>query len=75
MPQVLGTIWHIGLNQTYSPLNRLESQGDITGVTQEQEKLPPQILVDVGRTRCFEEGVLKSRLVCSEARFWFPALS
>ncbi len=36
----LGQIWHISLSQTYNILNRLETQGYITGVMQEQEKLP-----------------------------------
>jgi PadR family transcriptional regulator, regulatory protein AphA len=36
----LGQIWHISLSQTYNILNRLETQGYITGVLQEQEKLP-----------------------------------
>ncbi len=38
--QELGQIWRISLSQTYNILNRLESQGLITGVVQEQEKLP-----------------------------------
>lgn len=38
--QELGTIWHISLSQTYNLLNRLESQGYIAGMAQEQEKLP-----------------------------------
>jgi PadR family transcriptional regulator, regulatory protein AphA len=37
--QELGTIWHISLSQTYNLLNRLESQGYIAGMAQEQEKL------------------------------------
>ena len=36
----LGQIWHISLSQTYNILKRLEAQGYITGVKQEQEKLP-----------------------------------
>ena len=36
----LGQIWHISLSQTYNILNRLETQGYITGMLQEQEKLP-----------------------------------
>jgi DNA-binding PadR family transcriptional regulator len=38
--QELGTIWHISLSQTYNLLNRLESQGYIAGIAQEQDKLP-----------------------------------
>jgi DNA-binding PadR family transcriptional regulator len=36
----LGQIWHISLSQTYNILNRLETQGYIAGMVQEQEKLP-----------------------------------
>ena len=36
----LGQIWHISLSQTYNILNRLETQGYITGAMQEQGKLP-----------------------------------
>ncbi len=38
--QQLGQIWRISLSQTYSILNRLEAKRYITGVLQEQEKLP-----------------------------------
>ncbi len=36
----LGHVWHISLSQTYNILNRLESQGSITGTVQEQPSLP-----------------------------------
>ena len=36
----LGQIWHISLSQIYNILKRLETQGYISGVLQEQEKLP-----------------------------------
>lgn len=36
----LGEIWHASLSQTYNILTRLEEQGFIQGVTQEQEKRP-----------------------------------
>ena len=36
----LGQIWHISLSQTYNILARLEEQGFIAGVVQEQDKLP-----------------------------------
>ncbi len=36
----LGQIWHVSLSQTYNILNRLETQGFISGTVQEQEKLP-----------------------------------
>lgn len=36
----LGQIWHIGLSQTYNILKRLETQGFITGHTQEQIGAP-----------------------------------
>ena len=53
----LGLIWHISLSQTYNILNRLETQGYITGALQEQEKLPARRrfrLTAAGRRR-FEE--------------------
>jgi PadR family transcriptional regulator, regulatory protein AphA len=53
----LGQIWHISLSQTYNILNRLETQGYITGVLQEQEKLPARNrfrLTAAGRRR-FED--------------------
>ena len=53
----LGQIWHISLSQTYNILNRLETQGYITGVMQEQEKLPARKrfrLTAAGRRR-FED--------------------
>ena len=55
--QELGTIWHISLSQTYNLLNRLEAQGYIAGMTQEQEKLPARRkfrLTSAGRRR-FED--------------------
>ena len=55
--QELSTIWHISLSQTYNLLNRLEAQGYITGVAQEQEKLPARRkfrLTSAGRRR-FED--------------------
>jgi DNA-binding PadR family transcriptional regulator len=36
----LGQVWRISLSQVYNILNRLETQGYITGTTQEQSKLP-----------------------------------
>ncbi len=36
----LGQVWHVSLSQTYNILNRLEAQGFIVGVVQEQAKLP-----------------------------------
>jgi len=36
----LGEVWHISLSQTYNVLNRLETQGFISGTLEEQEKLP-----------------------------------
>ncbi len=57
MQSYLGTIWHISLSRTYNLLNRLEAQGCITGVTQEQEKLPARRrfrLTSAGRRR-FED--------------------
>lgn len=53
----LGQIWHISLSQTYNILNRLETQGYIAGVLQEQEKLPARKrfrLTAAGRRR-FED--------------------
>jgi DNA-binding PadR family transcriptional regulator len=40
----LGQIWRISLSQTYNILNRLEAQGYIAGVLQEQEKSPARHL-------------------------------
>ncbi len=40
----LSQVWHLSLSQAYSILNRLEAQGDITGVLQEQSKLPARRL-------------------------------
>ncbi len=53
----LGQIWHISLSQTYNILNRLETQGYIAGMLQEQEKLPARKrfrLTATGRRR-FED--------------------
>jgi DNA-binding PadR family transcriptional regulator len=53
----LGQIWHISLSQTYNILNRLEAQGYVTGLIQEQEKLPARKrfrLTAAGRRR-FED--------------------
>ena len=53
----LGQIWHISLSQTYNILNRLETQGYITGMVQAQEKLPARKrfrLTAAGRRR-FED--------------------
>jgi PadR family transcriptional regulator AphA len=58
----LGLVWHISLSQTYNILNRLETQGYITGVTQEQEKLPARKrfrLTATGRRR-FEDWLAAS---------------
>jgi len=40
----LSQVWHLSLSQAYNILNRLEAQGDITGVLQEQSKLPARRL-------------------------------
>jgi DNA-binding PadR family transcriptional regulator len=40
----LSQVWHLSLSQAYNILNRLEAQGDITGVIQEQSKLPARRL-------------------------------
>jgi DNA-binding PadR family transcriptional regulator len=60
--QELSTIWHISLSQTYNLLNRLEAQGYITGVAQEQDKLPARRrfrLTSAGRRR-FEDWLSAS---------------
>jgi len=36
----LGQVWHVSLSQVYNILNRLETQGYITGTVQEQDRLP-----------------------------------
>ena len=57
MEAELGLIGHISLSQTYNILNRLETQGYIAGVLQEQEKLPARKrfrLTAAGRRR-FED--------------------
>jgi PadR family transcriptional regulator, regulatory protein AphA len=36
----LGQVWHVSLSQVYNILNRLEGQGFIEGVVEEQDKLP-----------------------------------
>lgn len=38
----LGQVWHVSLSQTYNILNRLETQGFITGSVRPQAKLPPR---------------------------------
>ena len=53
----LGQVWHVSQSQVYNILKRLESQGDITGTIQEQEKLPSRMLFELtpaGRRR-FED--------------------
>lgn len=52
-----GHVWHASQSQTYSILKRLETQGFISSIIQEQEKLPPrQILnITVAGHRRFEE--------------------
>lgn len=40
LAQHLGQVWHVSLSQTYNILNRLETNGYITGTVQEQDKLP-----------------------------------
>ena len=50
----LGQVWHISQSQTYNILNRLETQGDISSTTLEQEKLPPRQVLQItqkGRER------------------------
>jgi len=50
----LGQVWHISQSQTYNILNRLEAQGFITGMLQEQDKLPPRrqfTMTESGRQR------------------------
>lgn len=50
----LGQVWHISQSQVYNILKRLETQGDITGTVQEQEKLPSRLfyqLTPTGRAR------------------------
>jgi PadR family transcriptional regulator AphA len=50
----LGHVWHVSQSQVYNILKRLESQGDITGSLQEQEKLPSRVLyalTPIGQTR------------------------
>lgn len=62
----LGEIWHVSLSQTYNILNRLEAQGLIWGVSQEQEKRPAKrcfYLSDAGRQRF--ETWLASLSACS----------
>jgi DNA-binding PadR family transcriptional regulator len=46
----LGYIWHISLSQTYNILNRLESQGLISGALQEQAKLPARRQFQITQT-------------------------
>jgi DNA-binding PadR family transcriptional regulator len=36
----LGQVWHISLSQTYNILNRLEAQGFVAEIEQDQEKRP-----------------------------------
>jgi DNA-binding PadR family transcriptional regulator len=40
----LSQVWHISMSQAYNILNRLEAQGYIAGVVQEQDKLPARRL-------------------------------
>jgi DNA-binding PadR family transcriptional regulator len=40
----LSQVWHLSLSQAYNILNRLEAQGYIAGVVQEQDKLPSRRL-------------------------------
>jgi PadR family transcriptional regulator, regulatory protein AphA len=40
MSAELGQVWHVSLSQIYNILNRLEGQGFIEGVIEEQDKLP-----------------------------------
>jgi DNA-binding PadR family transcriptional regulator len=40
----LEQVWHLSMSQAYNILNRLESQGYIAGVVQEQDKLPARRL-------------------------------
>jgi PadR family transcriptional regulator, regulatory protein AphA len=40
----LGQVWHVSLSQVYNILNRLEGQGFIEGVIEEQDKLPARQL-------------------------------
>jgi PadR family transcriptional regulator, regulatory protein AphA len=40
MSAELGQVWHVSLSQIYNILNRLEVQGFIEGVIEEQDKLP-----------------------------------
>jgi len=40
----LSQVWHISMSQAYNILNRLEAQGNIAGVVQEQDKLPARRL-------------------------------
>ena len=50
----LGQVWHTSQSQTYNILNRLEAQGFITGMLQEQDKLPTRrqfTMTESGRQR------------------------
>ena len=40
----LDQVWHLSMSQVYNILNRLEAQGYIAGVVQEQDKLPARRL-------------------------------
>jgi DNA-binding PadR family transcriptional regulator len=40
----LSQVWHLSMSQAYNILNRLEAQGHISGVVQEQDKLPSRRL-------------------------------
>jgi DNA-binding PadR family transcriptional regulator len=40
----LDQVWHLSMSQAYNILNRLEAQGYISGVVQEQDKLPARRL-------------------------------
>ena len=52
-----GYIWHISQSHTYSILKRLEAQGYIASIVQEQEKLPPRqtLHITVEGHRRFED--------------------
>lgn len=43
----LGHIWHVSQSQVYNILKRLELHGDITGLLQEQNKLPSRMLYEL----------------------------
>lgn len=62
----LGQVWHIHLSQTYTILNRLETQGWIAGTVQELQKLPTRRrfqITPAGRQRF--ETWLRAPSACS----------